>query len=79
MKGKLVLCKLESWGVDSVVKENGGVGAIVASTRFLDVPMIFMAPGTLVNYTIGEKIYDYINKSRYMSMLCDMLLKKLGN
>ncbi|CAO2817747.1 unnamed protein product [Amaranthus hypochondriacus] len=63
VKGKLVLCKLESWGVDSVVKENGGVGAIVASTRFLDVPMIFMAPGTLVNYTIGEKIYDYINKS----------------
>ncbi|KMT00167.1 hypothetical protein BVRB_1g019850 [Beta vulgaris subsp. vulgaris] len=63
VKGKLVLCKLENWGVDSVVKANGGIGAIVASPRFLDVAMIFMAPGTIVNYTVGEKIYDYIRKS----------------
>lgn len=48
-----------------MVKGNGGVGAIVASSRFLDVAMIFMAPGTIVNYTVGEKIYDYIHKSRY--------------
>lgn len=52
-----------------MVKENGGVGAIVASSRFLDVAMIFMAPGTLVNYTVGEKIYEYINKTRYIFIL----------
>lgn len=69
VKGKLVLCKLENWGVDSVVKANGGIGAIVASPRFLDVAMIFMAPGTIVNYTVGEKIYDYIRKSRYIVLL----------
>ncbi|KAL2892326.1 Subtilisin-like protease SBT4.14 [Bienertia sinuspersici] len=47
VKGKLVLCKLQNWGVDSVVKGTGGVGAIVSSPRFLDVAMIFMAPGTM--------------------------------
>ena len=64
VKGKLVLCKLQNWGVDSVVKANGGVGVIVSSPRFLDVAMIFMAPGTVVDSPVGEKIYEYIHKSR---------------
>ncbi|KAL9234425.1 hypothetical protein vseg_009297 [Gypsophila vaccaria] len=63
VKGKIVLCRLQSWGVESVVKENRGVGAIVSSPRFLDVAMVFMAPGTTVNSTVGEQIDEYIHST----------------
>ncbi|KAH9604066.1 hypothetical protein KSS87_010407, partial [Heliosperma pusillum] len=63
VKGKIVLCRLQDWGVESVVKQNRGVGAIVSSPRFLDVAMVFMAPGTVVNSTVGEKIDEYIHST----------------
>ncbi|KAJ8900150.1 hypothetical protein K2173_024790 [Erythroxylum novogranatense] len=63
VKGKLVKCRLGTWGADSVVKGIGGVGAIVESGRFLDAAQIFMAPGTMVNNTIGETINDYIHST----------------
>ncbi|KAK9742889.1 hypothetical protein RND81_03G203500 [Saponaria officinalis] len=63
VKGKIVLCRLQNWGVESVVKQNRGVGAIVSSPRFLDVAMVFMAPGTTVNSTVGEKIDEYIHST----------------
>lgn len=63
VKGKLVLCKLMNWGVDSWVKGIGGIGAIVSSELFLDTPQIFMTPGTMVNYSVGAKIDEYIHSS----------------
>ncbi|KAK9273795.1 hypothetical protein L1049_018605 [Liquidambar formosana] len=63
VNGKLVHCKLGMWGVDSVVKGNGGVGTIVESQQFLDAAQIFMAPATMVNATIGETINDYIHST----------------
>ncbi|RVX01120.1 hypothetical protein VitviT2T_023544 [Vitis vinifera] len=64
VKGKLVYCELEEWGVESVVKGLGGIGAIVESTVFLDTPQIFMAPGTMINDTVGQAIDGYIHSTR---------------
>lgn len=64
VKGKLVFCKLENWGSDSVVKGIGGVGTIIEDDQFLDAAQIFMAPGTMVNDTIGEIIDEYIHSTR---------------
>ncbi|KAL5796301.1 hypothetical protein ACOSQ2_001121 [Xanthoceras sorbifolium] len=64
VKGKLVYCKLEMWGVDSVVKGIGGVGTIVESQQFLDAAQIFMAPATMVNVTDGDVITHYIQSTR---------------
>ncbi|XP_044503882.1 subtilisin-like protease SBT4.14 [Mangifera indica] len=64
VKGKLVFCQLEIWGVDSVVKGIGGVGTIVESELFLDTAQIFMAPGTMVNYSDGNIITSYINSTK---------------
>ncbi|XP_062090204.1 subtilisin-like protease SBT4.14 [Humulus lupulus] len=66
-KGKLVLCALANWGTDSVVKGIGGVGTILENDQFLDAAQIFMAPGTLVNSTVGETINDYIHSTRAAS------------
>ncbi|CAL8122284.1 unnamed protein product [Prunus armeniaca] len=63
VKGKLVLCKLENWGADSVVKGIGGVGTIIEDDQLLDAAHIFMAPGTMVNDTIGEIIDEYIHST----------------
>ncbi|XP_010106763.2 subtilisin-like protease SBT4.14 [Morus notabilis] len=63
VKGKLVLCKLASWGADSVIKGIGGIGTIVESDQFLDAAQIFMAPATIVNSTIGETINHYIHST----------------
>ncbi|KAJ0603369.1 putative cucumisin [Helianthus annuus] len=64
VKGKLVECKLGTWGSDSVIKGLGGVGTIIESEVFLDTPMIFMAPATMVNSTAGEIISKYIHSTR---------------
>ena len=64
-KGKIVLCKFANFGSDSVVKGIGGVGIIIESDQFLDSAQIFMAPGTMVNSTIGETIDNYIHSTRY--------------
>lgn len=64
VKGKLVYCKLGTWGADSVIKGIGGVGIIVGSEQFLDVAQIYMAPGTMVNVTDGDNITDYIHSTR---------------
>lgn len=64
MKGKLVQCKLGTWGSDSVIKGLGGVGTIIESEVFLDTAQIFMAPATMVNSTVGETISKYIHSTR---------------
>lgn len=64
VKGKIVFCQFRSWGTDSVIKGNGGVGTIVENDQFLDAAQIFMAPGTMVNSTIGESIDAYIHSER---------------
>lgn len=64
VKGKLVHCKLSSWGIDSVVKGLGGIGTIIQSEMFLDAAMIFMAPSTMVNSTTGEIINKYIRSTK---------------
>lgn len=69
VKGKLVHCKLSSWGIDSVVKELGGIGTIIESQMFLDAAQIFMAPSTMVNSTTGKLINNYITSTRHVFML----------
>lgn len=53
VKGKVVKCKLGTWGSDSVIKGLGGVGTIIESQVFLDTAQIFMAPATMVNSELG--------------------------
>ncbi|KAJ9680827.1 hypothetical protein PVL29_019980 [Vitis rotundifolia] len=64
VNGKLVYCKLQMWGSDSVVKGLGGIGTIVESMEFLDAAQIFMAPGTMVNDTAGYAINRYIHSTK---------------
>uniref|UniRef100_A0A2P2QLR1 Xylem serine proteinase 1 n=1 Tax=Rhizophora mucronata TaxID=61149 RepID=A0A2P2QLR1_RHIMU len=64
VKDKLVLCQLGLWGADSVVKGVRGIGTIIESEQFLDAAQIFMAPGTMVNATDGDTIYNYIHSAR---------------
>ncbi|KAK6142863.1 hypothetical protein DH2020_023211 [Rehmannia glutinosa] len=64
VKGKLLYCKLGSWGADSVIKGLGGVGAVIESDSFLDTPQIFMAPATMVNSTTGKRINDYLHSTK---------------
>ncbi|CAI9259710.1 unnamed protein product [Lactuca saligna] len=64
VKGKLVQCKLGTWGSDSVIKGLGGIGAIIESEVFLDTAQIFMAPATMVNSMVGENIRSYIHSTR---------------
>ncbi|KAK2965855.1 hypothetical protein RJ640_027142 [Escallonia rubra] len=64
VKGKLVHCKLATWGIDSVIKDLGGIGTVIETGLFLDNAQIFMAPATMVNTTTGEIINDYIHSTR---------------
>lgn len=64
VKGKLVYCKLGSWGTDSVIKGLGGVGSLIESDSFLDAAQIFMAPATMVNSSAGKRINDYIHSTK---------------
>ncbi|KAJ4831291.1 hypothetical protein Tsubulata_020391 [Turnera subulata] len=64
VKGKVVYCQLGMWGVDSIVKGIGGKGIILQSGQYLDAAQIFMAPGTMVNVTVGEAIDEYIHSSK---------------
>ncbi|KAK2650467.1 hypothetical protein Ddye_017956 [Dipteronia dyeriana] len=64
VKGKLVYCMLSTWGADSVVKGIGGAGTIIDSQEFLDASQIFMAPGTMVNDTVGNVITNYIQSTK---------------
>ncbi|XP_031285386.1 subtilisin-like protease SBT4.14 [Pistacia vera] len=64
VKGKLVYCQLLIWGADSVVKGIGGIGTIIGSDEFLDSAQIFMAPGTMVNYSVSDIITSYIQSTR---------------
>ena len=69
MKGKLVYCKLGTWGTEAVVKGIGGIGTIIESEQYLDVARIFMAPATIVNDSLGESITNYIQSTRYKTIL----------
>ncbi|XP_059651491.1 subtilisin-like protease SBT4.14 [Cornus florida] len=64
VKGKLVHCKLGTWGADSVIKGIGGIGTIIESDAFLDAAQIFMAPATMVNDTVGATITEYTHSTR---------------
>ncbi|KAG8363357.1 hypothetical protein BUALT_Bualt19G0014000 [Buddleja alternifolia] len=63
VKGKLVYCKLGSWGADSVIKGLGGIGTVLESESFLDAALIYMAPATMVNSTTGNIINNYIHST----------------
>ncbi|XP_075519193.1 subtilisin-like protease SBT4.14 [Primulina tabacum] len=67
VEGKIVYCKLQAWGADSVIKRLGGIGTVVESDLFQDVAQIFMAPATMVNTTIGKQINDYIRSTKSTS------------
>ncbi|KAI3449154.1 hypothetical protein Pfo_005819 [Paulownia fortunei] len=64
VKGKLLYCKLGSWGADSVIKGLGGIGTLIESDAFLDAAQIFMAPATMVNSTTGKRINDYMHSTK---------------
>ncbi|OVA00151.1 Peptidase S8/S53 domain [Macleaya cordata] len=64
VKGKVVLCELQQWGADSVVKKAGGTGTLLESSINPDTAQIFMAPGTMINYSIAKDINDYISSTR---------------
>lgn len=64
VKGKLVYCKLGTWGTEATVKEIGGIGTIIESDQYPDVAPIFMAPATIVNNSIGEIVINYIQSTR---------------
>ncbi|KAL8142196.1 hypothetical protein V2J09_015228 [Rumex salicifolius] len=57
---------------NSVVKEAGGVGAIISSQMFLDTALIFMAPGTLVNLTVAKTLSNDIHSTMTSSLLATM-------
>ncbi|XP_073144431.1 subtilisin-like protease SBT4.14 [Henckelia pumila] len=67
VKGKIVYCKLQAWGADSVIKSLGGIGTVIESDMFQDVAQIYMAPATMVNTTIGKKINDYLHSTKSTS------------
>ncbi|WCJ23122.1 Subtilisin-like protease SBT4.14 [Euphorbia peplus] len=67
VKGKLIYCELQVWGSDSVVKQNGGIGTILESQQFLDAAQIFMAPGSMVNASVGDSINKYIHSTKSAS------------
>lgn len=64
VKGKLVFCKLITWGADSVVKSIGAYGTIIQSDQFLPNTDLFMAPASLVSSLVGETIDNYIHSTR---------------
>ncbi|KAK4415971.1 Subtilisin-like protease SBT4.14 [Sesamum alatum] len=64
VKGKLIYCKLGSWGADSLVKGLGGVGIFIESEVFLDAAQIYMTPATMVNSSTGKKITDYMHSTK---------------
>ncbi|XP_015961565.1 subtilisin-like protease SBT4.14 isoform X2 [Arachis duranensis] len=64
VKGKLVYCKLGTYGTEAIVKEIGGIGAIIERQRYLDVAQVFMAPATIVNMSLGHTITSYIHSTR---------------
>lgn len=61
VKGKIVFCQLSTWGADYYVKAAGGTGIILEDPILRGDARIFMVPGTLVNFTVGEAINRYIN------------------
>ncbi|XP_068489096.1 subtilisin-like protease SBT4.14 [Phaseolus vulgaris] len=69
VKGKLVYCKLGTWGTEAVVKGIGGIGTLIESDQFPDVAQIFMAPATIVNSRQGDTITKYIQSSRSPSAM----------
>ncbi|XP_027927083.1 subtilisin-like protease SBT4.14 [Vigna unguiculata] len=69
VKGKLVYCKLGTWGTESVVKGIGGIGTLIESDQFPDVAQIFMAPATIVNSVQGDNVTKYIQSTRSPSAM----------
>ncbi|XP_028801168.1 subtilisin-like protease SBT4.14 isoform X2 [Neltuma alba] len=64
VKGRLVYCGPDSSGSDSVIKELGGIGAIIENEQYLDLAQIFVAPATAVNISVGQSITNYIKSTR---------------
>ncbi|XP_039008005.1 subtilisin-like protease SBT4.14 [Hibiscus syriacus] len=63
VKGRIVYCLLGELGADSIVKGIGGVGIVLESEKYLDTALIFMAPATMVNMTVGETVDKYIHST----------------
>ncbi|KAI3975055.1 hypothetical protein MKX01_005166 [Papaver californicum] len=64
VKGKVVLCELQAWGVDSVVAKAGGMGTLLDSSLNPDTAQIFMASGTVINETLSKMVKNYIKSTR---------------
>ncbi|CAA0830716.1 Subtilisin-like protease SBT4.14 [Striga hermonthica] len=63
VKGKIIYCFKDPGGADSIIKGLGGVGAIVKGDSYLDTGFVYMAPTTIVNASVGNKIEDYLNST----------------
>lgn len=66
VKGHLVLCRMITWGSDSVVKSAGADGTILQSDQFLDHPHLYMTSATMVSTSDGASIDAYIRSTRYV-------------
>ncbi|MED6183077.1 hypothetical protein PIB30_034822 [Stylosanthes scabra] len=64
VKGKIVYCKLGTYGTEAIVKGIGGIGTIIERERYLDIAQVFMAPATIVNDSLGDTITSYIHSTR---------------
>ncbi|XP_022156463.1 subtilisin-like protease SBT4.14 [Momordica charantia] len=64
VKGHLVLCRMITWGSDSVVKSAGADGTILQSDQFLDHPHLYMTSATMVSTSDGASIDAYIRSTR---------------
>ncbi|KAK7390061.1 hypothetical protein VNO78_25359 [Psophocarpus tetragonolobus] len=64
VKGKLVHCRLSTWGSEAVVQAIGGIGTIMESDQVFEIAQIFTAPATIVNSSIGQIITNYTQSTR---------------
>ncbi|KAF7844696.1 subtilisin-like protease SBT4.14 [Senna tora] len=62
VKGKLVFCRLGTYGTEAIVKGIGGIGTILDNDQYPDLAQIFMAPSTIVNSTIAKPMSKRVNK-----------------
>ncbi|MCL7025064.1 hypothetical protein MKW94_017080, partial [Papaver nudicaule] len=64
VKGKIVLCELQAWGVDAVVAKAGGTGTLVDSSMNPDTAQIFMSSGTVINNNLTKVVKDYMKSTK---------------
>ncbi|CAK9159579.1 unnamed protein product [Ilex paraguariensis] len=63
VKGKIVYC-IEGNGADYTINDMHGVGTIMSTDLYPDVPFSFLIPAALVSVKEGEEIDKYINSTK---------------